>query len=52
MPDFQVKCVSLFTDFRLKRAGQLSCCVPLVNLDWHHFISFYFKNEIPQKHPE
>ena len=35
MPDFQVEYVSLFIDFQLKRAGQLSFCVPLVNLDWH-----------------
>ena len=35
MPDFQVEYVFLFIDFKLKRARQLSCCVPLVNLDWH-----------------
>ena len=36
LPDYQVECISSFTDFRLKRAGQLSCYTPVVNLDWHH----------------
>ena len=35
-PDYQVECISSLTDFRLKRAGQLSCYTPVVNLDWHH----------------
>ena len=34
---FQTEQNSSLPDFRLKKAGELNSCVPLLNLDWYHF---------------